>query len=88
MTNIKRQEIHVSKIMEAAHVIADFSTAVEEVVLNSIEADATLIRIGLELTACHFSVQDNGTGIHPIDLAQLLTEYHGKTILLFTYRES
>lgn len=59
--SIQRLSKNVTQKLRASFIIVDIVQAVEELVYNSIDANATDISIHIDFENYCFSVQDNGT---------------------------
>lgn len=68
---IKPLDTDVLKKLQSHTQTISISSAVNEVVQNSIDAHATKIKVLLDLENLSFQVNDNGIGIVPDDLSQL-----------------
>jgi DNA mismatch repair ATPase MutL len=75
MESIKLLPVDTINSVRTSFIIASFGQAVEEVVLNSIDAKATSIEVNLDVNNWSFSVLDNGTGIHYSDLKTIGERY-------------
>lgn len=58
---IRRLASDVAHMIRSGFVITDLSQAIQELVCNSIDANATRIHVAVELEALSFCVVDNGT---------------------------
>lgn len=57
---VKQLDEHLRNFVRASSSIASYHSAVEEVILNSIDAGSRTIGIILDVQSCSFEVSDNG----------------------------
>jgi DNA mismatch repair ATPase MutL len=72
---ISKLSAHVADSMRSLQTIVTASQAIEELVLNSLDAKATRIDISIDFARFHFSVSDNGHGF-PLDQLPLIGSAH------------
>jgi len=68
--NIRKLDENESSTIRSLFVVSSFSQAVEELLLNSLDAGATQVEICVDAETLLISVTDNGRGIAPQDLQQ------------------
>ncbi|CAG5046480.1 unnamed protein product [Parnassius apollo] len=72
---IKKLPVEIQSIFNAAAKINNYKNAVEELVYNAIDADATSIAIRIHIHESFIQVIDNGCGIHKSDIPLLGLRY-------------
>ena len=72
---IKKLDRDVSLKLRSQVSVASITSAVREIVQNSVDADASDVKVTLDLTSLSFIVTDNGKGIHPDDLMLIGSQY-------------
>ncbi len=83
MSSLKHLQPEVVLQIRSSFIIPCFAQAVEEVILNCIDANATSVEVRVNLSTLSFSVTDNGHGITMEDL-RLLGESNGIFFRQFT----
>ncbi|QLL30974.1 hypothetical protein HG536_0A07890 [Torulaspora globosa] len=71
MPNIHRLDAKVLKVLRSQVSTVSLASAVTDLVQNSIDAEATEIKVLIDVTRASFMVCDNGKGICPADLDKL-----------------
>jgi hypothetical protein len=84
MQTIKRLPKSVHSSLRSSIVLFDLSRVVEELVYNSIDANASKIDISVNARACYVKVEDDGCGITRDELV-LVGEKYGKLKLLLLF---
>ena len=64
-SGVKKLDGRLWRFVRASSTIASYHCAVEEVVLNSIDAQSRSIEIIVDLETFSFEVRDDGKGRHP-----------------------
>ncbi len=65
---IKRIKTDEGDRVRSSYLITDIAQAVEEIVLNSIDAASKSVEIAMRVSCYEFSVADDGFGISPFDM--------------------
>ncbi|QLQ81422.1 hypothetical protein HG537_0F01830 [Torulaspora globosa] len=71
MPGIHRLDAKVLKVLRSQSSTVSLALAVTELVENSIDAEATEVRVVIDVGRASFMVCDNGKGMYPADLDQL-----------------
>uniref|UniRef100_A0A0A9GEC1 Uncharacterized protein n=1 Tax=Arundo donax TaxID=35708 RepID=A0A0A9GEC1_ARUDO len=75
MATIKRLPKNVHSSLRSSIILSDLSRVVEELIYNSIDANATKINIEVNVRACYVKVEDDGCGITRDELVLLGEKY-------------
>lgn len=71
MPSIHRLDARVLKVLRSQVSTVSLASAVTELVENAIDADATEVKVLIDIARASFMVCDNGTGMYPADLDKL-----------------
>ena len=63
MASIRRLSSHEASRPRCDRALPRLASIVEELVLNALDAEATDVRVALDISTCTVSVRDNGVGI-------------------------
>ena len=75
VSTIKKLDRDVSLRLRSQVFVASIPWAVREIVQNSVDADASDVKVTVDLTSLSFVVTDDGKGIHPDDLSLIGSQY-------------
>jgi len=84
MQTIKRLPKSVHSSLCSSVILSDLPRVIEELIYNSIDANASKIDIAVNIRACYVKVEDDGCGITRDELV-LLGEKYSKPELIIIY---
>ena len=97
MASIRRLSSHEASRLRCDCALPRLASIVEELVLNALDAEATDVRVALDISTCTVSVRDNGVGIgkeslrvvgerHTTSKLRTLADLEGDGLTTFGFR--